>query len=478
MIFSCAGIPAPEQVPLPQAALPDTQDLPPAIAEEPVLPEPPAPPELTEEEKEAMALAEIQDLIGEGQLAEAATHFGELAKARPDNREYPVLRAALLLSTGSLDESRAVIKEELDKFAGNLRALFLLGQIERFSGNQRAFQATMEAIIKQDPGNPDANASMGDIQYAARNYTRAEQSYTKALAADPAHTDALVGLARVQYRRNAFRPALANLDKAIETTPDDPRIYLDRNRVLYQLGQYTESESDLDRSIALAPDSSWAYVERGRLYLDTGRMERAGADFDRSIELDPEYFLPYIYRGSIYENSGRDSLAMADYIRVTQLYPDYWYAFESVGVLAWRLGQWPQVHESFMKALTYTTNHPEYHILAALGLMRTGDIRGARDYASRNLPRIDRTKYPSHWLMLRLIFDQGNTASELELRINAEKVLDLKAGMLFYLGAYWASRDRPQLGTTYLGLSLDLQRIGTIEHRMAEAELARLQKNK
>jgi hypothetical protein len=80
--------------------------------------------------------------------------------------------------------------------------------------------------------------------------------------------------------------------------------------------------------------------------------------------------------------------------------------------------------------------------------------------------------------MLRLIFDQGNTASELELRINSEKILDLKAGMLFYLGAYWASRDLPQLGATYLGLSLDLQRIGTMERRMAEAELARLQNNK
>jgi hypothetical protein len=79
--------------------------------------------------------------------------------------------------------------------------------------------------------------------------------------------------------------------------------------------------------------------------------------------------------------------------------------------------------------------------------------------------------------MLRLIFDQGTTAAELELRISSEKVLDLKAAMLFYMGAYWVTRDQPQLGANYLGLSLDLQRIGTMERRMAEAELARLQKS-
>jgi tetratricopeptide (TPR) repeat protein len=477
-IFSCAGIPAPEPLPTPPDVLPDTQDLPQDAPDTTVIQEPAKPVELTAEEKEAIELAGIQVLIGEGRLAEAAERFGALGKARPDNREYPVLQASLLLSSGSMDDARSVIKEELADHPGNLRALFMLGQIERFSGNQRAFQATVEAIIKQDPRNPDANASMGDIQYTARNYTRAEQSYVQALAADPAHVEALIGLARVQYRRNALRPALENLDKAVAITPDDPRIFLDRSRVRYQLGQYAGSEADLNASIELAPDSSWAYVERGRLYLDTGRIEQAEADFNRSIQIDPDYFLPYVYRASIYENSGRDSLALADHRKVTRLNPDYWYAFESVGVLAWRLGDWPLVHESFIKALSYTTNHPEYHILAALGLMRSGSVRAARDYASRNLPRIDRTKYPAHWLMLRLIFDQGNTASELELRINSEKILDLKAGMLFYLGAYWASRDLPQLGATYLGLSLDLQRIGTMERRMAEAELARLQNNK
>lgn len=499
IIFSCAGIPAPDRLPTPPDVLPDSKDLPPVVAEPPAIPEPPEPPaipespepsaipeppeppeppELTEEEKEALELAEIQGLIGKGQFAEAATRFGTLAKARPENREYPVLQASMLLSIASMDEARTVVKEELDDHPDNLRALFMLGQIERFSGNQRGFQATMEAIIKQDPQNPDANASMGDIHYTAKTYTRAEQSYVRALAADPTHVDALIGLARVQYRRNDLKPALANLDKAIAIIPEDPRIFLDRSRVLYQLGQYAASEADLNKSIDLAPDSSWAYVERGRLYLDTGRIELAETDFDRSIQLDPVYFLPYVYRASIYENSGRDALALADHRRVTQLYPDYWYSFESVGVLAWRLGDWRLVHESFVKALTYTTNHPEYHILAALGLMRSGDIRGAKDHASRNLPKIDRTKHPAHWLMLRLIFDQANTASDLELRINSEKVLDLKAGMLFYLGAYWVTRDLPQLGATYLGMSMDLQRIGTMERRMAEAELARLQTRK
>ncbi|MFH2112962.1 MAG: hypothetical protein ABIJ86_00480, partial [Spirochaetota bacterium] len=168
VIFSCAGIPEPSQVPppvdiLPGTVLPEIPALQPELPEIPEVPEivePPAPPELTEEEKEAIELAEIQRLIGQGELAEAASRFGVLAEVRPDNREYPVLRASLLLSVGELDKARAAIKEEMETYPDNLRALFILGQIERFSGNQRAFQASIENIIKQDPGNPEANASM------------------------------------------------------------------------------------------------------------------------------------------------------------------------------------------------------------------------------------------------------------------------------------------------------------------------------
>jgi hypothetical protein len=90
------------------------------------------------------------------------------------------------------------------------------------------------------------------------------------------------------------------------------------------------------------------------------------------------------------------------------------------------------------------------------------------------LVRIDREKFPAQWLALRLAYDQGDMSSELEIRIGAEKSLDVKAGMLFYLGAYWVARGRPELGSKYMRMSLDAERIGTIERRMAEADLARL----
>jgi len=456
LLASCAG--TPDSIPV----LPG-----PAIQE-------PVPPPLTEAEKERMELDAIYRAIETGDYGSAENRLAGLASSKPDNRSYPVLRSAVLLSMGRLEDARSALKAEIAAWPDNIEALFALAELERFAGDAKAHRAAIEALVAKDPKNADAQAALGDIHYDSKNYTKAEASYAAALALAPANVEALLGSARLKFKRDDMKGALADLDNAIAAAPGDAIAYLDRSRVLYQLGRYAECEADMDTAISLAPGSAWNYVERGRLYLDTGRIEQARADFDRSINLNPDYFLAYVYRASIFENSGDDAAALADYRTASRLYPDYWYSFESMGVLAYRLGFWRESFTAFDKASSYTKSHSEYYIAAALSLMRDGDIKAAKEYAGKMLARIDKEKLNGQWLALRLLFDQGEMTSELEVRINAEKNLDLKAGLLYYLGAYWVAKGKPDLGSNYIRMSYDSDRIGTIERRLAEADLARL----
>lgn len=430
---------------------------------------------LTEAEKERMELDAVYRSIKSGDSASAESRLAALALAHPGNRSYPVLRASVLLSMKRLDDARAVLVKELDAYPDNTDALFALAELERFAGNDKAHEAAIAAIIKMNPANAEAQAAMGDIQYQGKNYSKAEAAYAAALSADPKNVGALLGRARVLYRRDDMHGALDSLNTAIGLAPEEPLAYLDRSRVLYQLGRYDECEADMDTAIKLAPESAWNYLERGRLYLDTGRSKQALADFTRSIELNPDYFLAYVYRAAIYEQAGNDAAAFADYQKSTSLYPDYWYAFESIGIVAYRLGNWMEAYRAFDKAAGYTKAHCEYYIAAAVSLMRSGDAKAAREYAGRNLAKISRDQNPTQWLALRLLYDQNDTTTELELKISAEKSQDLKAGMLFYLGSYWIARGRNELGQKYIQMSIDSKRVGTMELRMAEADLARLQ---
>jgi len=434
----------------------------------------PVPPPLTEAVKERMEFDAINRAIEAGDWASAIRRLDALIALKPDNRSYPVLKASVLLSMGNPGEAKTVLEAELKAFPANIDAMYALGELLRFAGDAKGHRGIMEAIVARDPGNSDAQASIGDIYYEGKNYTKAEQSYAAALAANPAHADALIGKARIQYRRDDMKGALETLDKAVAAAPGNPLVYLDRSRVRYQLGRYAECEVDLDKAVELAPGSAWNYVERGRLYMDTGRIPQAMTDFSRSIELEPDYFLPYVYRASIFENQGDDERSFADYSKATSLYPDYWYSFEAMGVLAYRLGRWTDAFAAFDKAAGYTKFHGEYYVAAALSLLRAGEAKASREYAGKKISMIDKEKYATQWLALRLLYDQNDMTTELELKINAEKSKDVKAGMLFYLGAYWVARGKADLGATYIRLSIDEKRTGTIEQRMAEADIKRL----
>ena len=76
--------------------------------------------------------------------------------------------------------------------------------------------------------------------------------------------------------------------------------------------------------------------------------------------------------------------------------------------------------------------------------------------------------------MLRLIQDQNDQTAEMEIKIQAEKSLDTKAAMLFYLGEYWIARARPELGVKYLLLSREMKRTECLEYRLLEPEIKRL----
>lgn len=430
---------------------------------------------LTEKERVLREMEAIYSLIESGNLGAAEPRLAAMVESDPQNSDYPVLHASLLLSMGELDHARQVVKTQLESNSDNLEALFVLSEIERLRDDTKARKQALDAMLAINPQDPDALAALGDISYTNKEYRAAERSYLAALEAEPEHVDALLGMGRILYRNIDMKNALDFVERALAVAPHDPRIYLDRSRIYYQVGRFEECLEDLGTTIELAPESAWAYIERGKLLMDIGLRKEALLDLSHAIELDDSYFLPYIYRAALYEETQEDRKALDDYFTVIKLYPEYWYAFESAGVLSYRLGLWEDAYRYFDKAASYSSGSTEYLVLAGLSLFRSGDKKAAKDYAGKNLSRIDRSKFEEHWLALRMVYDQLDNTAELELKASASKTPDKKSALLFYLASYWLGKGRVELAHTYLKLGTGLEGALNIETRMAESELARLE---
>ncbi|MBU0936766.1 MAG: tetratricopeptide repeat protein [Spirochaetes bacterium] len=427
----------------------------------------------TPEELFRLEMETIAQLAVQNQLSQVDTRLSALLENYPEKHELLLLLSSIKISLSELDAAEALVQQYLEQYPDSLQAMMMQAELQRFAGNLAGRTESLEKIISIDANNTDALSALGDISYDAKNYQRAELYFRRSLAVQPDHIEALMGLAQVQYRRQDYRSALVNLNTAVEAAPQNPMVYLDRSRVLYQLGKYQECETDLSVSIDLLP-SAWAYLERGRLYLDTGRLEAAELDFSGAIELSPDFFLPYVYRAGMYEETGQDEKAYADYQKVTEINTEYWYVWEAMGTLAVRLERWTDAARAFDKAAGFTNAHREYLVAAGLSLMMAGQQREARDYARANITKIDRSTHPMQWLLLRQVMDQNISSGDLEQQISKEKSLDSRSAGLFYLGLYWLAKEQPALGAKYIQLSLEADRQGTIEWRMAEAMLKRL----
>ncbi len=180
---------------------------------------------------------------------------------------------------------------------------------------------------------------------------------------------------------------------------------------------------------------------------------------DKAIALDPGYFLPYVYRGGILEEEGKDTAALDDYRKSIELYPDYWYSFESAGAAAFRLGIWNESAADFKRAFSSAPDHYEYAIASALALGARAAPRTRPHSPDPSPLRSIARANGIYWAMLRLLQDQNDATSELEVDIQAEKKLDRKSTMLFYLSEYWICKGKTDLASKYLSLVEDMKRV-------------------
>ncbi|MEI6385583.1 MAG: tetratricopeptide repeat protein [Spirochaetota bacterium] len=435
----------------------------------------PPPPEVVDPKIEAIRL--VQQLLAKGAADEAASRLAELISDYPDDPALPMLRAGALASAGRFPEARTALDDIIASRPADLDALDMAVRIARFQGDAKGRKAYLEAALKVAPLDARVLVGWGQLWLEGSSWAQAEKSFRSAIESDSQNAEAEHGLGLALYKLGNYGDATKALDAALALEPKNAVLWADHSRARYQLGYIKEAESDLGKSIELDPGSAWSWFDRGKLRYDDGRLEEAERDLDAAIERQPDYFLSYIYRGAIYERTERDLAAMADYDRVIVTNKDYWYAYESAGLCAFRLGRWAEAADRFQKAWPHARTRYDYATMAAIALFRDGKTAVAKAWASKIAAGIDRNKYQQQWLVLRLLADMNDITGELEVAIQNEKKLDLKASMLFGLGEYWLIRGKPDLCLKYLVLDRSLNRQHNLEFGLLDNELKRLGKD-
>ena len=141
-----------------------------------------------------------------------------------------------------------------------------------------ALEAALRAIVRDDPGNPQARLRLGFVLVDRHRCDEATPHFRAAITAGMPTADAHLGLAACLVAARQLPAAAAVLRQAGEVERDNPVVAANLGIVLSDTGQPLEAVPHLRRALDLDPDLHQARFVLAIAYARAGRRDEAAAE--------------------------------------------------------------------------------------------------------------------------------------------------------------------------------------------------------
>ncbi|HZO84502.1 MAG TPA: tetratricopeptide repeat protein [Verrucomicrobiae bacterium] len=255
-----------------------------------------------------------------------------LDRAAKENPSNPLLLQKMgdgFALLGAQEKAEAVYRKLLDRFPNLPGLREKLAEIYLRQQDRAKAAEQLEAIVRNNPTNPQAHYFLGGIAFEDKNWKEAAEHYNRALVVNPAFEPAHYDLALTQIYMNQAAGALKTLEKAKSrfkptftaeffsglaysrlkdftnalaryTAAEVIGRATDTNRLThlfyYQFGaafegtkQYDEAEKYLKKCLEMSPDFSEAMNYLGYMWAERGvNLSRAKELIDKAVKLEPK----------------------------------------------------------------------------------------------------------------------------------------------------------------------------------------------
>jgi tetratricopeptide (TPR) repeat protein len=155
------------------------------------------------------------------QYSDAEAAFSHVVQLRPDYAEGYINLALNDIQWEKYTQARPWLEKALALSAGNARALYYLGLVERRAGNGDAEVADFQKVVEQYPMSIDARRELGISYYQGHRYAEARAQFEALQGIEPDDLAAHYNLA-VIYRRMGLKEKAAEQAALFATKQVDP----------------------------------------------------------------------------------------------------------------------------------------------------------------------------------------------------------------------------------------------------------------
>ena len=159
----------------------------------------------------------------------------------------------------------------------------------------------------------------------------------------------------------------------------------------------------------------------------------------------------------------RSSLEM--YRKVVQYNPKYYFAYESIGMLAWNKKNYAEARAAFQKAYTAYSDNISYPLMIAATYLKENNTKDCKTFLTKVMK--NRPTDSLEYVMLRLYYD-GLADQRVAQKIANETNRNLKGKMMYYYGLFNEIHGNDVQSKKYYTDILALNSPMFFEYRLAE----------
>lgn len=244
----------------------------------------------------ASRLRGIEALEGRGQWAEAAAAWARLTEERPDDVDYRLRYAAALFNSGEADRGRRELETITRDEPSDVRAWYLLSQVEQQGGRTDAAEAAARRIVELDPEDARGPLALA-LVFDGRGDYRNVVAVLAPRVASPTERDLETGtfgqmaamLGSAHEDLGDRRRAVRTLEDARTRVPDDAEVAFALAATYERGDQVSRAERVFREIIDADPDHAAALNYLGYMLADRGaKLDEALSLIERAIAVGGE----------------------------------------------------------------------------------------------------------------------------------------------------------------------------------------------
>ena len=409
--------------------------------------------------------ADLQKLLQKGDMKQALNSFEKLPESYKDNPDLNYLHASLLLSAGDVQKAAQKAAVLAKQNPENESIQLLNAMTAKAGGDNRKSIEIIRALLKKNPNNPDANAALANNFMLVRNFKQANLYFKKGLEGDAAHSACLFGYGQTSWYLDEVDKAKEAFIKLSVLEPKNDMAWAYLAKLSGEARDYVKASEYIQKAIAVNPDDYHHHLDAGSYYLGLEKPNEAEKAWTKAIKIEPDYFLAYTYRGGLRDEQGKYEEALDDYRNVIRCNPKYYYAYESAAMLAWRIENWDEALQGFLKASEMSSENTSYKLMISACYRKMGNQAANREYLSKAMRNMDRQSLD--YLMLRLYYDDLGDGNVLNKVVN-ENSRTTKGKMLFYMALFYELTGKKSLANKIYLEVADMESPLFFEYRLTQ----------